>query len=301
MNPDDTILVPTPRTQGAAGPNEAARLAAHRSVYARRITAAAGILPGSALEAALAAIPREQFVGAPPWKIVFPEGDTRTVSSDPAELYQDVLVGLGSAAGLNNGQPSLHALCLDTLAPLPGERVVHVGAGGGYYTCVLAMLVGAAGRVDAYEIEPGLAARAQANLAAFPQVAVHCRSGAQGPLPACDILYVSAAAAEPLAVWLDALAPGGRLLFPLAPESGSGAMLLVTRHAGDEYIARFLCPVEFVPCIGAQDEQAARALADAFSRGHWRKVRSIHRNGSPDDTAWCVGRGWWLGTAPAEM
>jgi len=276
------------------GSKEAARLAAHRTVYARRITAAAGIPPGSAIEIAFGAIPRENFVGSPPWKIIFPESSTRTESSDPVDLYQDVLVGLGSASGLNNGQPSLHALCLHTLAPQPGERAVHVGAGGGYYTCVLAMLVGVAGRVDAYEIEPDLAARAQASLAAFSQVAVHCRTGAQGPLPACDILYVSAAAAEPLAVWLDALVPGGRLLFPLAPETGSGAMLLVTRHAGDDYAARFLCSVEFVPCIGAQEEHAAQALASGFSRGHWRQVRSLHRNNTPDETAWCAGRGWWL-------
>ena len=301
MDPDDTTVALRSETPAAADSSVASRLAANRTAYARRVTAAAGIPPGSALEAAFAAIPREQFVGPPPWKIVFPDSNERAVSSDPADLYQDVLVGLGSASGLNNGQPSLHALCIDTLAPQPGERVVHVGAGGGYYTCVLAMLVGAAGRVDAYEIEPDLAARAHANLAAMPQVAVHARSGAEGPLPACDILYVNAAAAEPLAVWLDALATRGRLLFPLAPETGSGAMLLVARgDSADQYAARFLCSVEFVPCIGAQDAQAAQALAKAFSGGGWRQVRSLHRNHAPDETAWCAGRGWWLGTDSAN-
>jgi protein-L-isoaspartate(D-aspartate) O-methyltransferase len=279
---------------GGASRDEAARLQAHRSAYARRVTAAAGIPAGSAIEAALAAIPREHFAGPAPWTIVAPQGRKRTVSSDPAALYQDVLVTLDAAAGLNNGQPSLHALCMNALAPREGERVVHVGAGGGYYTAVLAMLAGLLGRVDAYEIEPALAARAQANLAAFANVTVHDRSGAEGPLPPCDVLYVNAAAAEPLAVWLDALLPGGRLLFPLAPENGSGAMLLVTRQAGADYSARFLCPVEFVPCAGAQDKQAGRALAEAFRRGHWREVRSLHRNTLPDESRWCVGRGWWL-------
>jgi len=275
---------------------EAARLAAHRSVYARQITAAVGIAPGSAIEAAFATVPRERFAGPPPWRVVFPHAGTRAVSCDPADLYQDVLVSLDASAGLNNGQPSLHALCLDALAPRAGERVVHVGAGAGYYTALLATLVGEAGRVDAYEIEPDLAARAQDNLAALANVAVHCRSGAEGPLPLCDALYVNAAAAEPLSVWLDALAPGGRLLLPLAPHSGSGAMLLVTRQVEFEYSARFLCPVEFVPCIGAQDKQAGRALAEAFRRGRWREVRSLQRNTVLDESCWCAGRGWWLST-----
>lgn len=275
---------------------EAARIAAHRSSYARRVATIAGIPPGSDIEAALAALPREHFAGPPPWRVVFARAGAATVTSDPADLYRDVLVSLGAARGLNNGQPSLHALCLGALALRAGERVVHVGAGAGYYTAVLAMLVGATGRVDAFEIEPDLAARAQANLAAFPQVAIHSRSGAYGPLPRCNAIYVNAAAAEPLAVWLDALNPGGRLLFPLAPEDGAGTMLLVTRQAGEAWPARFLGPVEFVPCAGAQDEQASHALAQAFRRGHWSNVRTLHRNDSLDETGWCAGRGWWLGT-----
>jgi protein-L-isoaspartate(D-aspartate) O-methyltransferase len=169
-----------------------------------------------------------------------------------------------------------------------------VGAGTGYYTTMLAMLVGETGWVDAYEIEPELAERARANLREFAQVAVHCRSGAEGPLPNCDVLYVNASATEPLAVWLDALQPEGRLLFPLAPKGGFGVMLLVTRQASGAYAARFLFSVEFIPCVGAQDRQAGRALAAAFRRGNWGEVRSLHRNDQPDESCWCAGRGWWL-------
>jgi protein-L-isoaspartate(D-aspartate) O-methyltransferase len=251
---------------------------------------------GSEIAAALASIPRERFVEPPPWRIVSPDGYSEAVSDDPAVLYQDVLVPLGAGRGLNNGQPSLHALCLEALAPKKGESAVHVGAGTGYYTTVLAMLVGEVGRVDAYEIEPELARRAAANLAVFPQVAVHGRSGAEGPLPGCDVLYVNAAAAEPLAVWLDALHPEGRLLFPLGPQGDVGEMLLVTRRADGTYPARFLCGVQFVSCVGAQDEQAARALAAAFRRGNWSNVRCLYRNDHPDDSCWCAGRGWWLST-----
>lgn len=279
------------------------RLEACRRSYADRIAAQAGISSESEIAAALAAIPRERFVGPAPWKIASSWGLAQTVSDDPAALYQDAVVSLGAGRGLdrldklNNGQPSLHAMCLDALAPRKGEHAVQVGAGTGYYTAMLAMLVGEAGRVDAYEIEPELAARAWANLAEFPQAAVHCRSGAEGPLPDCDVLYVNAAASEPLAVWLDALRPEGRLLFPLEPEDEGGAMLLVTRKAEGVYAARFLCGVQFVACAGAQDEQAGRALAAAFRRGNWRNVRWLHRNDQPDESCWCAGRGWWLGTS----
>jgi protein-L-isoaspartate O-methyltransferase len=43
------------------------RVAAHRLHYARLVAAEAGLQPGSAIEAALAEIPRERFVGGPPW------------------------------------------------------------------------------------------------------------------------------------------------------------------------------------------------------------------------------------------
>lgn len=278
----------------------AERTQARRAAYARRIMVLAGISAetglGSEIAAAFRAIPRERFVGPPPWKIFSHVFQVQTISSDPAELYEDALVELGAGRGLNNGQPSLHAACLAALAPVKGERVVHVGAGTGYYTAMLAMLVGSAGTVDAYEIEQELARRARENLAEFPQIAVHCRSGAAGPLPACDMLYVSASAPQPLAVWLDALLPGGRLLFPLAPSEGTGEMLLVTRKADGTYPARFLFGVQFVPCTGTEDEQAERALSKAFWTQPWSDVRSLHRNDSPDESCWCAGRGWWLST-----
>jgi protein-L-isoaspartate(D-aspartate) O-methyltransferase len=286
--------------ESQAEQSQTERLEARRRFYAEHITALAGMAPdigmGREIAAALAAIPRERFVGPTPWKIVSSSGHWQTVSDDPAVLYQDVVVSLERGWGLNNGQPSLHAMCLGALAPQKGEHVVHVGAGTGYYTAVLAVLVGETGRVDAYEIEPELARQTAANLAEFPQVVVHGWSGAEGPLPGCDVLYVNAAAAEPLAVWLDALHQDGRLLFPLEPQGDVGEMLLVTRRADGSYPARFLCGVQFVPCAGAQDAQAARKLEAAFRMGNWSQVRWLYRNDQPDDSCWCAGHGWWLST-----
>jgi len=273
---------------------DAERLQAQRAAYARQVTSTAGIPPGSAIEAALAAIPREKYVGPPPWRILSGRGRMRTASQDPAALYQDVLISLGGEPGLNNGQPSLHAMCLAALDLKRGEHAVHVGAGTGYYTAAIALLVGETGVVDAYEIEPDLAERAQANLAEFPHVEVHGRSGAVAPIPECNAIYVNAAAAEPLMIWLDALRPEGRLLFPLAAADGTGEMLMLTRKSGNEYAARFLGPVQFVPLIGAQDEGAGRALQAAFQRGRWREVRRLVRSNEPDQSCWLSGDGWWM-------
>src|SRR5262249_6148916 len=151
---------------------------------------------------AFAQTPRERFVGAPPWPLVGNDIG-RVWSSDPHELYQDVLVSLAAERGINNGQPSLHAHCIAECDPQPGETALHVGAGTGYYSAIVARLVGERGRVIAYEIESDLAARAASNLAPWPQVEVRAVSGASAPLPACDVIYVSAGATHPLAVWLD--------------------------------------------------------------------------------------------------
>jgi protein-L-isoaspartate(D-aspartate) O-methyltransferase len=273
------------------------RIEAHRLFFANLVTANAGLPPKSELAAAFASTPREKFVGPPPWRVFTRRGYIETLSDDPAFLYQDVVVSLGSKESLNNGQPTLHAGCIAALAPKKGEHVVHVGAGSGYYTTLLAKLVGETGAVDAYEIEPELAQRAADNLAEFPNVTVHHRSGAEGPLPECDVIYVNAGATHPLAVWLDALRPNGRLVVPLTPAEEPGAMLLVTKQQDGAYAARFLMQVQFVPCIGARDEPAAQKLTKAFRDRNWSNVKSLHRNDEPDSTCWCSGPGWWLSTS----
>src|SRR5271154_2580322 len=174
------------------------RIQAHRVFFAKLGTENAGVPTGSELEAALASTPREQFVGPPPWKIFTRSGYVESPTDDPAHLYQDVVVSLGGEGPFNNGQPTLHAFCIAALDLKKGERVVHVGAGTGYYTTLLAKLVGETGAVDAFETELEFARRATDNLAEFPFVAVHPRSGAEGPLPECDVLYVNAGATGPL-------------------------------------------------------------------------------------------------------
>jgi protein-L-isoaspartate(D-aspartate) O-methyltransferase len=279
------------------------RLDAQRSFFANLVTASAGIPKNDGrVAAAFASTAREHFVGPGPWKVFAAGRYIETPSDDPALLYQDITVALAAERRINNGQPVLHAVCLAALNLREGETVIHIGAGTGYYTALLSKLASSTGAVIAYEIEQDLAQRAARNLADFPNVTVYHRSGADGPLPDCDAIYVNAGATAPLDIWLDAMRPKGRLLFPLTPGDGpggmpgAGAMLLLTRASRDCFHARFVCPAMFIPCVGARDDETASKLSEAFRRGDSRNVRSLRRKAPPDETSWCAGNGWWLST-----
>ncbi len=268
-------------------------------VFFARYMAAKGGARDSRIEQAFAAVPREPFAGPGPWFLQVPGGDyVQTPDDDPAFLYQDALVALDHDRGINIGEPGLHARCLDAMALREGETVLHVGAGAGYYTAILAHLVGPGGWVWAYEIEPSLAARAERNLASLPWVVVRARSGITEDLPKADAVYVNAGITQPNWAWLDALRPGGRLSFPLHSVGGFGGMLQVERpQAGAAWPARFVSPADFIACEGRQDDETGRRLATAFAGGGWRAVRSLHLDGKPDQTCWFAGDDWWLSTA----
>jgi protein-L-isoaspartate(D-aspartate) O-methyltransferase len=272
-----------------------------RAHYAQRVTAGIeGSETRRTLLEAFAQVPRERFLGPPPWRVYSPHGHIVTLESDPREVYHDALVVLSAENGINNGQPSLHARCLAAVRPRPGDSAVHIGAGTGYYSALLAELVGPAGRVHAYEIEADLAERAALALADWPNVSVHAQSAFAAALPPADVLYVNAGASHPPAEWLAALRPGGRLIFPLTDDGGGGVMLLVEhpRHGlrGQHDLARAVAHVQFIGCSGARDALQAERLALALARGGTERIRSLRRGTPPDASCWCAGAGWWLST-----
>jgi protein-L-isoaspartate(D-aspartate) O-methyltransferase len=289
------------------------RLESFRASYARLVTTIAGV-PADSSESSrfidvFADVPREQFIGPGPWRIVTQNGYVTVPADDPAFLYQDFAIALQPDKHINNGQPSLHVRCLAALQIKTGEQVVHVGAGTGYYTALLSMLVGPSGSVITFEIDPDLAEKAAANLKNYSNVSVQNRSGTDGSLPQCDVIYVNAGATAPIDAWLDALRPGGRLLFPLTTAQGFGAMLLVTRTSSG-FAAKFVAQAAFIHCSGARDDETAKRLAEAFKTGglgnyqRWGgmwDVNSLHRNSEPDGNCWFAGNGWWLSTKSREQ
>ncbi len=276
------------------------RSAKYRAFFAQLICTAAKATDPR-LERAFRNVRREPFAGPGPWSISF-GGHPYVVTpdDDPAFLYQNALLALDPARGVNIGMPGAHAYWLSGTGVREGETVLQIGAGTGYYTAILAELAGPKGRVYAYEIDARLAGLARENLKDIATVELRERSGIASDLPSVDVIYVCAGAAQPATEWLEALRPGGRLVFPLAPEGMLGGMLMITRpDEGAAWPAKFLSRAQFIGCAGLQDAEAGRRLAEAFARG-WEVVQSFRRGEVPDDTCWFAGDGWWLSTAPAS-
>lgn len=275
----------------------AARLARVRHHYAREVMGRAGVAHAR-VEAAFAAVPRECFLGPGPWHLLSREGGVLLHDPTPADAYHDALFALDPAQGVNNGSPSLHALMLHALDVRPGARVLHVGAGSGYYTALLSELAGPGGRVTAVEFDPGLAERARANLADRPGVAVVHGDGAAWPREDVDGVYVNFACSAPAPPWVERLAPGGRLVLPLGagPPHGEHGATFVVRRVAAGYEARVLAQTSFIHARGEHPDPAQdAALHAAFQAGGAERVASL-RWREPADPArcWFHGAGWAL-------
>lgn len=276
-----------------------------RRAYAKQITAAVRVVD-ERVERAFAEVPREDFLGPGPWPIFrMRKAYVPTPSADPVYLYTDDIVGIMPEHHVNNGQPSLHAFLLSQASTRAGEHVVHVGAGAGYYSAIMANLVAASGRVTAIEIEPRLAVLARANLAAYPNVSVMQADGSSAAFDTADVIYVNAGATRPADIWLDQLKDGGRLILPLTTDLGftssnwsnmhlRGAVFLVTRR-DQEFYARWISPVAIFPCEGMRDEESERALVTAFESGEHKRVTRLYRSDElPAERCWVRAPGWCL-------
>jgi protein-L-isoaspartate(D-aspartate) O-methyltransferase len=279
-----------------------------RRRYAEDIRAAAELC-SAALVDALANVPRERFLGPGPWQILSTERDSwrrltrssrggyrTTPDTNPGHLYRDVLVAIDPGRGLNNGLPSALAFWLDALDLHTGDHALHVGCGTGYYTAIMAEVVGPTGRVVGVEIDAELAARARENLAYLGNVEVLHGDGGEGAGSSFDAIFINAGVSYPRDVWLDSLKPGGRLILPLTTDEGKGGMLKVERGRGG-YVARFLSTVSVYPCAGSRDAELSGRLRRALAGGQLKSVKSLRRGGhEADGTCWIHGRGFCLST-----
>jgi protein-L-isoaspartate(D-aspartate) O-methyltransferase len=273
-----------------------------RHAYAR---AMAGQLatPDPALESAFAAVPREAFMPPGPWAILHIPGQRELLPAhDPMRLYPleplpELLVELDAEKGINNGSPSLHAHMLHALAVSPGDRILHLGAGTGYYTALLAELAGPQGRVTAVEYESHLAHQARHNLAPWPTVGVTQGDAAAFPTEDIDRLYVNFAVANPPPIWFSRLRPGGIAILPLG--TGYGGILRVERLP-QGFAAAILRPCGFITASGTLAGDAAHraGLDAAFAQGTTATVRSLHLAPATPREAWFRAPGWTLSPEP---
>lgn len=274
-----------------------------RRAYAKQIMAAAGV-DDSRVEAAYATVRREDFLGPGPWpflrwRLPAPRY-LMTPSADPVYLYVDGVIGILPERNLNNGEPSLHAALLASAAPRPGEHVVHIGAGVGYYTAIMAELVGSSGIVTGIEFDDGLAERAAANFSHRPNVRIVHGDGTRAGFDPADVVYVNAGATHPAPSWLDGLKDAGRLILPLTAkgfprgDARHGAVFRIERQGGD-FLARRISAVAIFPCEGARDEALEKALSAAFENGGAESVTRLYRRDDvPAEQCWLRGSGWCL-------
>ena len=256
-----------------------------------------------ALVEAFARVPREHFLGPGPWEIA--SADKRGLSAmgtvqmsympinDPRQLYHNVVVVLDKAADITNGQPSALASWIDALDLKPGERAYHLGCGVGYYTAVIAEVVGPAGRVIGSEVRADLAGRARENLRAYQNVSVHAADGAVFDPGESDVMLINAGVTHPSPLWLDRLRDGGRLVVPLTmtttPTLGIGVMTKIVRR-GSMLSAEIVTSIAIYSCKGMRDAQREPLLKTAIMSGGLMKMKSVRRD-AHERTDDCVVHG----------
>lgn len=257
-------------------------------------------LDSPALVEAFARVPREKFLGAPPWKVGSPEvralaavglGEAGYVTvEDPRDLYHNVIAVIDESGDVNNGQPSALARWIAALDLREGARVYHMGCGLGYYTAILAELVGAGGSVLASEVRDDLAARARENLAAYANVEVRAGDGAGLEPGECDAMLINAGVTHPRPLWLERLREGGRLVLPFTisttPTLGVGLMTAITRGRGG-FSARGVSPVGIYSCTSLRDADEEQSLRKAITTQRLFKLRSLRRD-AHEETETCL-------------
>jgi protein-L-isoaspartate(D-aspartate) O-methyltransferase len=265
-----------------------------RSFFATMMAVASGSTDPR-LERVFELVRREAFVGPGPWHINVYQRTVETPSADPVFLYQNVLVRLDAAKGINNGEPFLHAAWIGAVAPKAGDAICHIGAGTGYYSAMLSVLALPGGTVNAFEIDENLARRARNNLEPFENVSVIEGDATRLPLPPSDLIYVNAGVVAPPPGWLKALQPQGRMIFPWRPSQATGLAIIVAREPAG-FSVKPLMASYFIPCVGAADAQQCKKIPDQAEAWSARSVW-LTSDREPDETAVAIYQELWFSSA----
>jgi protein-L-isoaspartate(D-aspartate) O-methyltransferase len=183
--------------------------------------------------AAMARVPREAFL--PP--------------AMRSRAYADSALPIGEEQTIS--QPWIVAAICQALELTGSERVLEVGTGSGYSTCVLALLAAEVLSVERHCSLSRQAAEALAGLG-VANVELIVGDGSRG-LPErapFEAIAVHATAPAPPPALIAQLAEGGRLVVPVAAEDVD--LLTQLRRRGERIERADLGPCRFVPLIGEE-------------------------------------------------
>lgn len=258
-----------------------------RAFYAQEVRFDANLTTPGLVEA-FARVPREKFLGPGPWQIG--SANARTMSAagfgqlsyvpveDPRDVYHNVVISLDRAKDINNGQPGALARWIDALELKPGERVYHLGCGVGYYTAIMAEVVGPRGSVIGLELESDLAARAKENLSNYGNVKVEEGDGAEFDPGECDVMLVNCGVTHPQTKWLERLREGGRLVVPFTmavnATIGQGIMTKIVRSNG-VYATEMVSPVGIYSGESLRDTSLEPQMLKGLKTGGLLKLKSV--------------------------
>lgn len=261
-----------------------------RSFYAQEIRFTANPITAGLVDA-FAKVPREKFLGPGPWQLGSAEGRALSAAGlvqlsyvtveDPRDVYHNVVVSLDRAKDINNGQPSALGRWIDALALKPGERVYHLGCGVGYYTAIIAEVVGPSGKVVGLELQPELAERARQNLANYAHVTVERGDGAAFDPGDCDAMLINCGVTHPQVMWLDRLREGGRLVVPFTVAMnatiGQGVMTKIVR-SGRAYSTELVTALAICSGVTLRDAELEPQVLKGLKTGALLRLKSVRRD-----------------------
>jgi protein-L-isoaspartate(D-aspartate) O-methyltransferase len=180
--------------------------------------------------AAMAKVPRDQFVPEPSRVFAFRNGP--------------VPIGHGQTIS----QPYIVALMTDLLNPRPDSTILEIGTGSGYQAAVLAELVR---QVYSIEIIKPLADAAGDRLArlGYANVKVRHADGYNGwhEFAPFDGIVVTAAAPHVPPPLVEQLKPGARLVIPVGSPGGIQVLKVIEKMEDGSSEDRNVLAVAFVP------------------------------------------------------
>lgn len=154
--------------------------------------------------------------------------------------------------GQTISQPYIVAYMAESLELSAADRVLEIGTGSGYAAAVLSRIVS-----TVYTVErlAGLAGSARQRLEMLGYGNIHVLEG-DGTLgwpehAPYDAIVVTAGAPDLPKPLLSQLSVGGRLVIPVGATPYLQMLVRVRRVSEEEYRSEELCPVRFVPLIGA--------------------------------------------------